>query len=82
MSFSRYNNLFLLPVASSGATLQEYSNAICELARIYGVKCLHTSRICVHSDTYMTSDKIHPKAKMMKMMANQCYIEMMADNCL
>ena len=62
----------------------EYQQAIRDEARIYGLKCLHVSSLCVHAgniDTYLVNSK-NPKSNMMKMIANQCYNEMMADNCL
>ena len=84
MTFSKYKDHFLTAIASTGATLPEYQQAIKDEARIYGLKCLHTSSICVHgaNTDKLLIDKIHPKADMMKMIANQCYHEMMADNCL
>ena len=62
----------------------DFNRAIKKEARLYGVHFINLSNLCIHSgnnSTYLI-DKIHPKANMMTMMANQCYHSMMADNCL
>ena len=72
-------------VNTNGNALPEFSFANSETARLYNTHCLHTSKLCITDklkDTHLMSDVIHPKAIMMKKIANQCYHEMMADNCL
>ena len=53
-------------------------------AYLFQQNCLHISRIGVGGMNYTTYtfDKLHPKEVMMKMIANQCYSEMMASSCI
>ena len=80
-----YNNKFNFLGKNSANNYQsEFNLAIEETARIYGVHCIHTSKLPItqtNKDTYLLSN-VHPKAAMMNMIANQCYREMVADNCL
>ena len=63
----------------------DFIKAVEETARLYYIHCLHPANIGVNGaniESFLTSDRKHPKANMMMMIANQCYNEMMADNCL
>ena len=77
-------NFNFIGTNSAGNRQPEFINAIIEIAKFTTVHCLHPYNICVTDvtkDEYMI-DKLHPNAKMMKMIANQCYREMLANNCL
>ena len=53
-----------------------YNKAIQEEANLYGVHFINLFNLCGHGgniETYLADDKIHPKAAMMTMIANQCY---------
>ena len=66
-------------------TQVDFIKAVEETARLFYIHCLHLANIGVNGGnvkSFMASDGLHPKANMMKMIANQCYNEMMADNCL
>ena len=71
---------------SSGKYYGEYIKAIRELGEMRGVHILHPSRICLFSlnedNTDLVTNDDNLKAKAMKLIANQCYHEMLADNCL
>ncbi len=64
----------------------EYSKAIRELGEMYGVHVLRPTRICLYKWTDESRSEFvtagTPKAAMMEVIANRCYNEMMADNCL
>ena len=69
---------------AGGSTLQQYRQLIQLAADTYECNAIHINRVGVHggnSGTYLI-DKIHPRANFMRWIANQCYIEMMASNCL
>ena len=67
-----------------GSKLLEYRKKIEELATSFECQTIHLNRLGVHEGnvTNYASDKLHPNAKMMNMIANQCYNEMNASNCL
>ena len=71
---------------SSGKYHGEYIKAIRELGEMRGVHILHPSRICLFSlnedNTDLVTNDDNLKAKAMKLITNQCYHEMLADNCL
>ena len=62
----------------------DFNEAINKEANLYGVNVIHLSRLGINKanqDRYLI-ESIHPNATCMKMIANQCYNEMMANNCL
>ena len=71
---------------TSNNYLSEFQAAVRHEAEIVGLNCIHISKIAVHAGNstinLIQTDKIHPKAIMMEKIANQCYSEMMASNCL
>ena len=71
---------------ATGASLGEYQAGVRKVSEIVGTHCIHISRICVHAqnwnDNLVNEDKIHPREIMMRKIANQCYSEMLASNCL
>ena len=78
------NQLGLFGSNGAGNKQIEYNEAINKVANLYGVNSIHLSRIGIiksNQDRYLI-ENIHPNATCMKMIANQCYNEMMANNCL
>lgn len=76
---------FLADNGSGASKLYQYRDIIEELASVYECNVIHVNRLGIHSgniERLFSSDKLHPNAKMMEMIANQCYTEMMASNCL
>ena len=69
---------------TSGAAQVDYQKAIEDVTSLYCVYCIHVSKLSIHAGNQGTYeiDRIHPKANMMQMIANQCYHEMLANNCL
>ena len=62
----------------------EFNEAIEKEANLFGVHFIKLSNLNINSgnnSTYLI-DKLHPKAVMMTMIANQCYNSMRANNCL
>ena len=66
-----------------GSKLIEYRKAIEEIARAYECQVLHLDRLGIHEANISaySPDKLHPFTGMMRMIAAQCYSEMMASNC-
>ena len=75
---------FLYPISGGEKAQPAWQQVIRDEAQMYGSKCLHVSSIGVHGANQENNliDKIHPKAIMMEKIANQCYHEMISDNCL
>ena len=82
---STYSNYYnLLGENPKNVYQSDYAWAITENARLFGCNVIHTSRIGVNANNIKdntTDDKWHPKALMMRKIANQCYHEMTASNC-
>ena len=81
-----YSNIFrdFLKANSSGSQQVAYNEAINKEANLYGVNVIHTSRlgITAANPTNYLIGNLHPNAACMKMIANQCYTEMMASSCI
>ncbi len=68
----------------AGNKLYEYRQAIEDAATEYEANTIHLNRLCITSANIgsLAIDKLHPGPEYMTMIANQCYTEMMASNCL
>ena len=79
-----YDKLGFRKANANGARLIDYREAIDKMARLYESSVIHLDRFnltAMNIGSY-TSDKLHPNAKLMNMIANQCYTEMMSSNVL
>ena len=83
IAYSSSHCEFLMPNNASNKLI-EYRKAIEEAAKEYECNVIHLDRIGITAANIeqFTEDKLHPGLKFMIMIANQCYNEMMASNCL
>ena len=77
------NKYGFLVANGGGSKLFEYRKVIEEVARAYECQVLHLDRLGIHQGNISnySPDKLHPYTGMMRMIAAQCYSEMMASNC-
>lgn len=77
------DNYGFLQANGGESKIFDYREMIEGATKEYECNCIHLDRLGVHQgnmSSYST-DKLHPNPKFMKMIANQCYNEMMASNC-
>ena len=81
-----YNNIIykFLQTNSAGHTLLEYRRAIEEVAKMFESNVIHFDRLNIYDPNIeeITVDGLHPLHEMMRMIATQCYNEMMTSNSL
>ena len=82
-TFSNFKYDFPKPNGAD-CKLFDYRKNIEDVAKEYECNVIHLDRLGVHGGNMaeFSDDRLHPNAQYMTMIANQCYNEMMASNCL
>ena len=77
------SKIALFGTNTNGNTQLDFNKVIENGAESYGIHFINLFNLCIHDGNASINliDKIYPKAIMMNKIANQCYNEIMADNC-